>query len=208
MNTNNSDEKEVYQKLISFGKSKDTPDILIPKVVKYLNHPSKKVKAKVLWMLGELGLKSPEKISPYIIKIAHELKNENSKIRQRAVGALGRIGRGNFNLIKPYISMILSKATDPNPDVRMNCIWACENIATTSPNAFDSSMKIFANLLDDEGIRVRRETPEIFRVIGKRLPALVAPYIQKLKVISETNSDTVVKVHAAGAIKASIKQIN
>ncbi|MBQ2671504.1 MAG: HEAT repeat domain-containing protein [Clostridia bacterium] len=203
MNKNNSDEKEVYQKLIRFGKSKATPDILIPKVVKYINYPSKKIKAKVLWMLGELGLKNPEKIEPYIIKIAHELKNEDAKIRQRAVGALGRIGRGNFGLIKPYISTILSKTKDPIPDVRMNCIWACENIATTYPDIFSTSMEIFARLLDDPGIRVRRESPEIFRVIGKKFPDFVAPYIPKLKTVSETDPDNVVRIHAAGAIKAS-----
>lgn len=47
MNKNNSDEKEIYQKLIRFGKSKDTPDILIPKVVKYINYPSKKIKNSI-----------------------------------------------------------------------------------------------------------------------------------------------------------------
>lgn len=61
----------------------------------------------------------------------------------------------------------------------------------------------FAKLLDDDGIRVRREAPEIFRVIGKRRPHFVAPYIPKLKVISETDPDNVVKVHAAGAIKTA-----
>lgn len=203
MNKNNSDEKEVYQKLIRFGKSKDTPDILIPKVVKYINYPSKKIKAKVLWMLGELGLKNPEKITPYVSIIAHELENKDAKIRQRAVGALGRIGRGNFNLIVPYISIILSKADDPNPDVKMNFIWACENIATTYPDIFSTSMKIFAKLLDDTGTRVRREAPEIFRVIGKKIPSFVAPYIPKLKTVSETDPDNVVRIHALGAIKAS-----
>ena len=69
-------------------------------------------------------------------------------------------------------------------------------------------MEIFAKLLDDEKIRVRRESPEIFRVIGKRLPALVAPYIQKLKEMSKTDPDNIVRIHADGAIKTSIKQIN
>ena len=203
MNKNNSSEKEVYQKLISFGKSKDISDVLISKIAKYLDHPSKKIQAKVLWMLGELGLKNPKKIAPYVNKIANKLKSNDAKIRQRAVGALGRIGRGNFNLIAPYISIILSKADDPNPDVKMNFIWACENIATTYPDIFSTSMKIFAKLLDDTGIRVRREAPEIFRVIGKKFPDYIAPYIPKLKAISETDPDDVVRIHALGAIKTS-----
>lgn len=203
LSQNGFDEKEVYKKLIELGKLKDNSNAMISKVAKYLNFPSNKVKAKVLWMLGELGLKNPEKIVPYVDKIAAELKNKESKIRERAVGALGRIGRSDFSLIKSHIPIILSKAQDPHSDIRMNFIWACENIATNTPEVFDTSMDIFAKLLDDEEIRVRREAPEIFRVIGKRRPDFVAPYIPKLKVISETDPDNVVRIHAAGAIKAS-----
>lgn len=199
----NSDEKEVYQKLIALGKSKDNTEVIIPKVAEYIDYPSDKVKAKVLWMLGEFGLKNPQKIAPYVDQIAKALINKEAKIRERAVSALGRIGRGNFDLIKSHIPMLLSKAKDPHPDVRMNFIWACENIATNTPEVFDTSMEIFSELLDDEGIRVRRESPEIFRVIGKRRPDLVKPYIEKLKIISETDTDNVVKVHAAGAVNAA-----
>lgn len=203
MSKNRLDEKEVYQKLICLAKFKDNSDAIISKVAEYIDYSSSKVRAKVLWMLGELGLRNSQRVKPYISKIAEELKNHDPKIRERAVGALGRIGRGNFELIKPYIPMILSKAKDLYPDVRMNFIWACENIATNTPDIFGSSMEIFVSLLDDDGIRVRRESPEIFRVIGKRRPGFVAPYIPKLKVISETDSDEVVRIHANGAIKAS-----
>ena len=199
----NSDEKEVYQKLIELGKSKDNSNAIIPKIAKYLDFPSNKIRAKVLWMLGELGLKNPQIIEPYVSKIAKELENEEPKIRERAVGALGRIGRGKIDLIKPYLPVILSKAKDPHPDVRMNLIWACENIATNTPEVLDTSMEIFATLLDDEGIRVRREAPEVFRVIGKRCPHLVKPYIKKLKITSEFDTDNVVRIHAAVAIKAA-----
>ena len=64
-------------------------------------------------------------------------------------------------------------------------------------------MKIFAKLLDDEEIRVRREAPEIFRVIGKRRLGLVKQYVEKLKIMSETDSDNIVRIHAAGAIKVT-----
>ena len=197
----NSDEKEVYQKLIEFRKSNDNSNAIIPKVAKCLDFPSNRIKAKVLWILGELGLKNPQGTKPYISKIAKELENNGPKIRERAVGALGRIGRGDFDLIEAYIPMILSKAKDPNPDVRMNFIWACENIATITPDVFNDSMEIFAKLLNDKGIRVRRESPEIFRVVGKRRPDLVVPYIPKLKTMSESDPDNVVRMHAAGVIK-------
>lgn len=154
-------------------------------------------------MLGEIGLKNPQIIEPYVSDIAKELKNKESKIRERAVGASGRIGRGKIDLIKPYFPVILSKASDPHPNVRMNFIWACENIATNTPDVFTFLMDIFAELSDDKELRVKREAPEIFRVIGKRRPNIVAPYISKLKVIAETDPDGVVRIHADGAIDAT-----
>jgi len=56
----NTDEKEVYQKLIELGKSKGNSEVTISKVAEYIDYPSNKVKAKVLWMLGEIGLKNPQ----------------------------------------------------------------------------------------------------------------------------------------------------
>lgn len=197
--------KEVQDAIIKRveKEAEDNPSVIIPKLAQYIDYPSNKVKAKVLWMLGELGLKNPQKIVSYVNLIAEELKNEEPKIRERAVGALGRIGRGKIDLIKPYFSVILSKAKDSHPDVRMNFIWTCENIATNTPGVFIASMGIFAELLDDDGIRVRREAPEIFRVIGKRRPDFAVPYITKLKIMSESDPpDDIVKIHAAGAIKA------
>ena len=49
------------------------------------------------------------------------------------------------------------------------------------------------------------EAPEIFRVLGKRVPKLVAPYLEKLTNLSENDSDRVVRIHAKGAIKATLK---
>ncbi len=58
----------------------------------------------------------------------------------------------------------------------MNFIWACENIATNTPGIFISSMEIFANHLDNEGVRVKKESTEIFRIIEKRCPDFVLPF--------------------------------
>jgi len=84
----------------------------------------------------------------------------------------------------------------------MNFIWASENIATNSPELFKNIMDTFRVLLDDKHIRVRMEAPEIFRVIGKRKPDYVVPYLSKLKEMSENDEDRVVRIHSAGAIKA------
>ena len=64
-------------------------------------------------------------------------------------------------------------------------------------------MEVFAKLLDDADDKVRMESPEIFRVLGKRRPEFVLPYIEKLRKMAETDENRVVRIHSAGAIKAA-----
>ena len=47
------------------------------------------------------------------------------------------------------------------------------------------------------------EAPEIFRVLGKRRPDFVSPYIEELQKGSETDGNRVVRIHCQGAIKAA-----
>lgn len=69
---------------------------------------------------------------------------------------------------------------------------------------FEDKMMIFDNLLQDPSDRVRIEAPEIFRVIGKRKPKLVKPYILKLEYLATNDSNEVVRIHSLGAIKATV----
>jgi len=64
-------------------------------------------------------------------------------------------------------------------------------------------MPVFENLLSDTDDKVRMEAPEIFRVLGKRRPQFARPYVEKLQMISETDSNRVVRIHSLGAIKAT-----
>ena len=64
-------------------------------------------------------------------------------------------------------------------------------------------MPIYEELLHDANDKVRMEAPEIFRVLGKRRPEFVAPYLETLHHISETDDNCVVKIHCLGAIKAA-----
>ena len=64
-------------------------------------------------------------------------------------------------------------------------------------------MAVFAELLGDRDDRVRMEAPEIFRVLGKRRPEFVTPYLETLRRLSETDPNRVVRIHCAGAIKAA-----
>jgi HEAT repeat protein len=64
---------------------------------------------------------------------------------------------------------------------------------------------MFERLLYDEDDKVRMEAPEIFRVLGKRRPSFVEPYVEQLQRISETDDNRVVRIHCQGAIKATVQ---
>ena len=94
-------------------------------------------------------------------------------------------------------------ASDKAPKVRLAFIWASENIAANTPAIYEKHMPVFAELLQDADEKVRMEAPEIFRVLGKRRPEFVRPYVEQLKQISETDDNRVVRIHCLGAIKAT-----
>ena len=62
-------------------------------------------------------------------------------------------------------------------------------------------MPVFEALLHDADDKVRVEAPEIFRLLGKRRPEFVRPYVGQLKKISQTDNNCVVRIHCLGAIR-------
>ena len=175
----------------------------IPYVSSLLEHNSVKIQAKALWLLGEMGLMYPESIQDTVPAIASFLDSPEPLLRERAVNALGRIGRGDCSLIEPYLADLFRFASDEAANVRLSFIWASENIATNTPDVFRNYMPVFAELLHDADDRVRTEAPEIFRVLGKRRPEFVQPYLEKLQQMSETDKNRVVRIHCLGAVKAT-----
>lgn len=127
----------------------------------------------------------------------------NPLLRERALNALGRIGRGDYHLVEPYWEGLFRFASNEEPKVRLSFIWASENIATNTPDIYRDHMPVFEGLLHDTDDKVRMEEPEIFRVLGKRKPELVRPYIELLQKISETDENRVVRIHCLGAIRAT-----
>lgn len=96
-------------------------------------------------------------------------------------------------------------------DVRLAFVWACENIATNAPELFCEEMNMFYEMIQDKYVRVRIEAPEIFRVVGKRKPEYVKPYLEKLQWIAENDSHPVVRIHSSGAVritKKALEEIN
>lgn len=196
-------EADLYKTLGALTKNKGEWERNIPYVAALLEHDSPKIKAKTLWLLGEMGLQHPDKISACVPTVAGFLNSGDPLLRERALNALGRIGRADFELIRPYWKDLFRFAKDGAPNVRLNFIWSAENIATNTPDIYADFMDVFAELLRDTDDKVRMETPEIFRVLGKRRPQFVEPYIRLLKKISESDGNRVVRIHASGAIKAT-----
>nr|WP_318659485.1 sister chromatid cohesion protein PDS5 [uncultured Treponema sp.] len=197
-------EEELYKKLGVLTKNKDEWESSISDVADLLKSDSKKIQAKALWLLGEMGMQYPCKIVDYVPAVADFLNSGDPLLRERVLNALGRIGRADFDLVKLYWRDLFSFAKDEAPNVRLNFIWASENIATNTPDIYADYMDIFAELLYDSDEKVRMEAPEIFRVLGKRKPEFVKPYIELLAKISETDENRVVRIHAKGAVKATL----
>ncbi|MCR5322248.1 MAG: HEAT repeat domain-containing protein [Lachnospiraceae bacterium] len=196
-------ESELYKELGMMTKDKSKWDENIPYVSSLLNHESVKIQAKALWLLGEMGLEYPDSVQTAVPVLASFCDSEDPLLRERAVNALGRIGRGNYSLIEPYWTELFRFASDSEPKVRLSFIWASENIATNTPDIYKDHMLVFESLLHDTDDKVRMEAPEIFRVLGKRRPEIVFPFIEQLQKIAETDSNRVVRIHSLGAIKAT-----
>ena len=196
-------ESELYKELGVLTKDKSRWEESIPYVATLLNDESGKIQAKALWLLGEMGLEHPSSVRDSVASIAAFCDSKDPHLRERAVNALGRIGRADYPMIEQYWKGLFRFASDEEPKVRLSFIWASENIATNTPDVYAEYMAVFEKLLGDTDDKVRMEAPEIFRVLGKRKPQFVKPYVEQLRRISETDSNRVVRIHSLGAIKAA-----
>ncbi len=195
------DEKDIYKGLGALTKDKTVWKENIPYVSSLLCHESAQIKAKALWLIGEMGLVYPEEVKNFVPVIVSYFDSDAHLLRERAVNAIGRIGRGDYRVIEEYWKELFRFAEDEVPAVRLSFIWASENIATNNPDLYGDYMSVFERLLSDSDDRVRMEAPEIFRVLGKRRPEFLRPYEQILKKISETDENSVVRIHCLGALK-------
>ena len=196
-------ETELYKELGTLTRKRDRWQEQIPFVTSLLAHESVRIQAKSLWLLGEMGLSCPMSVRSAVPEIASFLDSPTPLLRERAVNALGRIGRGNYPLIEPYWAGLFRLASDEDAKVRLSFIWASENVAVNTPDVYVNRMPVFAELLGDKDERVRMEAPEIFRVLGKRRPEFVRPYLELLQRRSETDENRVVRIHCLGAIRAA-----
>ncbi len=201
-------ESKLYKELGVLTKDKEKWKESIPYVSALLAHESARIQAKALWLLGEMGLVYPQSMPDALPVIASFLDSPEPLLRERAVNALGRIGRGSYSIIEAYWEDLFRFASDKEAKVRLSFIWASENIATNTPEIYEEHMPVFVKLLHDAEDRVRMEAPEIFRVLGKRRPEFVRPYLEQLRQISEADENRVVRIHCLAAIKATESKQN
>lgn len=202
------DEKVILNELRDMQKDKENWKNNIDDVAVKLNgNYSVDVKAKALWILGEMGLRYPQCVESYVEEIAGYLEDEHPKLRERSLNALGRIGRADKNLVVPYVDKLMKKRSDSVGAVRLSFVWACENIATNAPDLFFEKLDLFFELLGDCDDKVRMEAPEMFRVIGKRKPECVKPYLDRLECFSRNDEHRVVRIHCAGAVRITKKAL-
>ena len=196
-------ESGLYKELGVLRNQKDRWEENVPFVSSLLSHESVKIQAKALWLLAEMGLAYPQSVRDAVPAIASFRNSPVPLLRERAVNALGRIGRGNYQVMEPYWINLFRYASDEDAKVRLAFIWASENIATNTPGIYANHMSVFSELLHYADDKVRMEAPEIFRVLGKRRPEFVRPYLEQLRQISETDDNRVVRIHCLGAVKAT-----
>lgn len=202
------DEKEALKELREIQKGNDWQNN-IDNVAKKLNEGySINVKAKALWILGETGLRYPQQVKSHIERIAEYMEDESPKLRERSINALGRIGRADKNLVLPYLDKLMNARHDEMGNVRLAFVWACENIATNAPEMFCKKLDIFFDMITDSNEKVRIEAPEMFRVVGKRKPLCVKPYIEKLQWVAENDEHRIVRIHCEGAIRITNKALD
>lgn len=201
-------DKVILKELADMTKDRQSWKVNIDCVADKLNNDySNAVKAKALWLLGEMGLRHPKEIEGYVGGIVGYMDNDDSKLRERSVNAIGRIGRADKNLIIPHLDKLMDMRLDESENVRHAFVWACENIASTAPDLFCEKLDIFYDMIFDSGQKVRIEAPEMFRVIGKQKPDYVMPYLEKLEWIAQNDENRIVRIHSAGAIRFTKKAL-
>ena len=207
--SNDMDDKVILKELRDITKDRGCWKANISDVAEKLDTDySVAVRAKALWLLGEMGLMYPEEIKRYVEDIAGYLDDDSPKLRERSANAMGRIGRADPNLVIPHLDRLMNLRHDESENVRHAFIWACENIASNDPELFCEKLEIFHELISDSGQKVRIEAPEMFRVVGKRKPECVRPYLEKLEMVAENDENPTVRIHAAGAVRITKKALN
>jgi HEAT repeat protein len=164
------------------------------------SHPE--LRMRVCWALGQIGYKMPQDILPAIAPLTKCLTDEDAAVRANAVWALGRIGRVNPRAVLPILPAMMCRAGDPEVQVRSNFLSACENIAADQAEWLLPYLPVLIRLLDDEDTRtIRRQAPEVLRIIAKKRPEALGEAGLKLESMLD-DPDEIVRLNAGRALSA------
>lgn len=120
---------------------------------------------------------------------------------------LGEMGLAYPDVIKSNVPAIAAFLNHKEPLLRERAVNALGRIGR---DCFESIQAYWPNLFrfaedDSPGVRLAFIwAPEIFRVLGKRRADFVAPYLDELHHLAETDTNRVVRIHCQGAAKTSI----
>ena len=62
-------------------------------------------------------------------------------------------------------------------------------------------------MIQDKCVRERIEAQETFRVMEKRKPQYIKPYLEKLQWFVDNDTNPVVRIHSAGAVRITKKAL-
>lgn len=96
-------ETELYNELGTLTKNKEAWEEKISYIASLLVSESVKIKAKALWLFGEMGMRYPQMVKDTVTSIAAFFDSAEPILRERAIIAMGRIGRGNYPF-KPTVT--------------------------------------------------------------------------------------------------------
>ena len=115
-----TEDKVILKKLREITKDKNHWSETIDYVGEKLDEEySVEVRAKALWLLGEMGLNYPVQVKQYVEDIADYMDDNHMKLRERSLNALGRIGRADKDMILPYFDELMTMGNDESDDVRL-----------------------------------------------------------------------------------------
>ena len=192
---------EQYRELGTLTKNKEAWEEKIPYVASLLASESVKIKAKALWLLGEMGLRYPQKVKDAVTPIATFFDSSEPILRERAVIALGRIGRGDYRQGAYHLPELHSETpTEVEQAIGRNCASLIADGSTLQLGIGAIPNAVLSELGDKNDLGIHSE---MFRVLGKRRPHFVKPYFELLHDIPQTDSNRVVRIHCLGAIRAA-----
>ena len=151
-------ESELYKNLSTLTKSKDQWEKNIPYVASLLSSESTKIKAKALWLLGEMGLKFPLAIKDGVSAIAAFCDSAEPLLRERAVNAWAseNIATNTPDPYKDYLPLFAELLHDSNDRVRMEAPEMFRVLGKCRPELLEPYLDLLRNIAETDSNRVVR----------------------------------------------------